>query len=358
MAVHTYEPNYAVAPGETLLETIEALGFGQLELSKRTGISPKQINLIMSGKAAITADTAILLNHVTGVPASMWNQLESRYREMLKRLEYQEGLKTDLDWLKSIPVRELIERGHVPPSSDKTMVLDSVLQFFGVASVKAWREGWSKHQFSFRKFSQDAVTGAMASWLRMGELEANKLECRPYDKSTFSQALHEIRGMTTQLPEIFVPRMTQACAAAGVALVLVPEIKGAAVSGAAKWISSPTKAMICLNLFGKSNDRFWFSFFHEAGHILHDSKKEAFLDVEYRDDPSEKEANAYAANILIPSKHLETLRCLKSAENVRNFAAEIHIHPGIVVGRMQKENIIPYTKWNALKSKLAWSSQP
>lgn len=355
MAVHAYEPNYAVAPGETLQETIEALGFDQVELADRTGLTTKHINRIISGEATLSADTAILLDHVTGVPASMWNQLESRYREMLKRQKQQEGLKADLNWLKNIPVRALMHRGYVDSSPDQVVVLESVLRFFGVASIGAWQEGWSRHHFSFRKFSQGHVNGAMASWLRMGELEANKLVCQHYDKTKFSKALHEIRGMTTELPEIFVPKMIQACARAGVALVLVPEIKGAAVSGAAKWIS-PVKAMICLNLFGKSNDRFWFGFFHEAGHILHDSKKEAFLDVDYRDDPSEKEANAFAATMLIPARHDAELPALKSLEAVRGFAEKMRIHPGIVVGRLQKEKLIAYSRWNLLKDKLIWSS--
>jgi len=147
--------------------------------------------------------------------------------------------------------------------------------------------------------------------------------------------------------------MVEECAASGVAFVLVPEIKGATVSGAAKWLTA-NKAMICLNLRGKSNDRFWFTFFHEAGHILNDSKKETFIDVDYKDDPREQNANRFATNSLIPDVHAARLSSLKSREKVETFAESIGIAPGIVVGRMQCEGHIPYSHLNYLKVKLDW----
>ena len=149
--------------------------------------------------------------------------------------------------------------------------------------------------------------------------------------------------------------MIELCAKVGVALVLVPEIKHAPVNGAAKWLMA-SKSMICLNLRGKSDDRFWFTFFHEAGHVLNDSKKEAYIDVDYKDDPREETANRFAANLLIPEMHDEDLRQLLSYQSVEAFAEEIGIAPGIVVGRLQCEGIIPYSHLNKLKIRLDWAS--
>jgi len=147
--------------------------------------------------------------------------------------------------------------------------------------------------------------------------------------------------------------MAERCAAAGVAFVLVPEIEGAAVSGATKWLT-PSKAMICMTLRGKCNDRFWFTFFHESSHILNDSKKEVFVDVDYSDDPREKAADAFAANLLIPTKHTEMMSKLKTRDQVEAFAAKIGIHPGIVVGRLQKDGVIKHNVLNELKTKMDW----
>lgn len=353
---HPYTPDYAVPPGMTLHETIEAQGMDQRELALRSGLSAKHISQVINGVASITHDTAIRLERVTGVPARMWNNLESNYQEHRARLAEKARMESDLDWLSTIPTKYLISRGVIESTTDQVTLLQSVLAFFGVAFVEAWKEGWANHQFSFRKSPTfKGKDGAMATWLRLGELEAQKAACMPFDKSIFRAALEKIRTLTTQAPEVFVPSMINICAASGVALVLVPEIPGAMVNGAAKWLTA-SKAMICLNLRGKSNDRFWFTFFHEAGHILHDSKREIYIDVDYKEDPREHFANRFAMNFLIPNEHTDELRRLRTYQAVKAFATEINIAPGIVVGRLQREGIIPYSHLNSLKVKLDWGA--
>jgi HTH-type transcriptional regulator / antitoxin HigA len=303
MTRYPYEPDYAVPPGQTLRETIDALGLDQRELAARTELSAKHINQIIKGCAPLTHDTAIRLERVTGVPARMWNSLEAQYQEQKARLAERARLENDLSWLKTIPTKDLTQRGIIEETSDKIRSLTAILEFFGVATVEAWKEGWSKHRFAFRKsLTFHGSEGAMATWLRLGELEAKKVECKPYDKVVFRAALDKIRKLTVEPTENIVPRMQKHCALSGVAVALVPEIKGAPVSGAAKWLT-PIKAMICLNPRGKSNDRFWFTFFHEAGHILNDSKKETYIDVDYKGDAGEKGANRFAASHLIPERH-------------------------------------------------------
>ena len=344
-----YEPDYAVPPGATLQETIDGLGIDQRELAVRTGLSAKHINQVIKGDATITHDTAIRLERITGVPARMWNNLEANYREQLARLAQRKRLEDDLEWLSTIPTKELIARGIIAETEDQITLLESVLSVFGVASVDAWKEGWTMPQFAFRKsLAFDGKIGAMATWLRLGELEAHKVECQPYDRSVFRKNLDEIRKLTLETPKVFVQGMTELCSNSGVALALVPEIKRAPVSGAAKWLT-PNRAMICLNLRGKCNDRFWFTFFHEAGHVLEDSKKETYIDVDYADDPRERNANQFAATILIPAEFDKQLRSLTTYDSVLRFAARIRVDPGIVVGRLQCEKIIRYDQFNGLE---------
>lgn len=83
---HTYQPDIAIPPGETLRETIEALGMSQAELAQRTGRTTKDIKEIIMGKAAITPDGALQFERVLRVPASFWNNLESNYRDTVARL--------------------------------------------------------------------------------------------------------------------------------------------------------------------------------------------------------------------------------------------------------------------------------
>jgi len=80
-----YAPDFVFPPGETLLETLEAVGFSQAELAERTGRSKKMINEIIKGKAPITPRMAIELERVLGVPAGFWNNLERLYQEWRTR---------------------------------------------------------------------------------------------------------------------------------------------------------------------------------------------------------------------------------------------------------------------------------
>ncbi len=349
---YPYLPDYAVHPGTTLLETIEEQGISQKELAQRTGFTEKHVNQIVKGKVPVSPDAALRFEMVTGVPAHMWNNMEAQHKEQLARQAEQTQLEADLNWLQGIPVKELVKRQAISASKDLVTLLKRVLQFFGVASVDAWRAGWSKPEIAFRKSTaHDSADGALAAWLRLGEIKAAARDCQPYDAKRFRNALEDIRSLTVTNPQEFLPQMIELCGKAGVALTLVEEIKGARVGGATKWLTQQ-KALLCMSFRGQSNDRFWFTFFHESGHILHDSKREVFVDVDYHEDPREHAANTFSRTLLIPAQFEPELPKLKTRAAVLQFASRIGIHPGIVVGRLQWDKILPYTHLNALKVKL------
>lgn len=203
---------------------------------------------------------------------------------------------------------------------------------------------------SFRK-SQCFATkpGPTATWLRLGELEAQKIRTRPYNKNAFKTALAEIRKLTVKPPEVFQTRLAELCAKAGVAVVFVSGIRGCPAYGAARWLT-PHKALIQLSLRGKSNDHLWFSFFHEAGHILNDPKKEVFIDSGQEEDEREEWANRFARDSLIPPSKAPELSSLRTSQAIEAFARSIGIAPGIVVGRIQKERGC-YNRFNELKTR-------
>ena len=353
---YPFEPDYAVPPGKTLRETIDTLNMKQRELAVRTGLTPKTINLIAKGRAPITPDTAVLLERVTGVPARMWNNLESNYREQLAKIEDRRRLEADLDWLKCIPTRELIDRGVIDEQPDKPALLQAVLRFFGVSSSQAWRNLWMHPAGAWRKSKCFRnKPGATATWLRLGELEALKIKTKPYHPEKFKGALHQIRRLTVERPSVFGPRMQELCAGAGAALVFVPQIKGCPASGVTRWLT-PDKALLQVSLRYGTNDHFWFTFFHEAGHILNDPKKEVFIETGHGDEPREEQANRFAANHLVPQARADELPGLITRANVIAFAKSIGIAPGIVVGRLQKEGIIGPSYLNELKQRFAWAS--
>jgi len=350
-----YLPNYAVPPGETLLETIEEIGMSQAELAERTGRPKKTINEIIKGKASITPDTALQLERVLGVPASFWNNLERNYQETLTRLNEEKQLQKQTGWLNELPLAAMIRLGWVEHHKNKVQQLQEVLNFFGVASPERWKEKWLGQQISFRKSHVfQSHPGTLASWLRKGELEAQKIVCKPFNENLFRSALKQIRSLTIHPPETFQSETVRLCAESGVAVAFVPELPKIRVNGATWWFS-PQKAVIQLSLRYKSNDQLWFSFFHEAGHILLHGKKEVFIE-EDNDNKKEFDANNFAANVLIPPTKLQKIIKMKriSKQAIQYFADEIGIAPGIVVGRLQHDGHLPQSHCNDLKRRLEW----
>jgi hypothetical protein len=250
----------------------------------------------------------------------------------------------------------LIARGVIDDTEDKVTLLHSVLRFFGVASSAQWQQVWMRPTGAFRRSAKFRTEpGAVATWLRIGELDAQTLKTKRYDKGRFRKALGEIRRLTVAPPETFQPRMIKLAAAAGVAVVFVPEIKKCPVSGVARWLT-PEKALIQLSLRYKTDDQFWFSFFHESGHVLNDPKKEVYIDDgKDGDEEREERANRFSAEFLIPPEHDAKLQGLGTREEIERFSRSIGIAPGIVVGRLQKEGIIPWpTALNRLKRRFNW----
>lgn len=332
---YAFEPDYAVPPGKTLQETMESLDMGQKELAARTGLTVQSLIRIMKGEQPITYETANRLELATGVPASLWNNLEARYQEQLAKVRERERIESDLEWLKTIPTKELAERGVLEPSEDKIELLRRTLAFYGVSSVAAWHEIWESPAVAARRSPCfQSQPGSASAWIRQGELQAHQLVCKPFNRALFLKAIQTIRGLTREEPERFEPEMKRLCSEAGVAVALVKEMRNVPWNGATKWLSA-RKAMILLSLRGKGEDKFWFSFFHEAGHVLNDSKKDLLINDGNRADPREARADQFAADFLVPSRLNEQIKSFRSAKEVTNLAAQLGISPGIVAGRYQ-----------------------
>ncbi|MCK5689272.1 ImmA/IrrE family metallo-endopeptidase, partial [Myxococcota bacterium] len=189
-----------------------------------------------------------------------------------------------------------------------------------------------------------------------GEIEAQQIVCEPFNKKRFRAVLKNARALTTESPDVFLPTLIKECASAGVAVVFVPELPKTRVSGCTRWLGN--KAVIQLSLRYKSNDHLWFTFFHEAGHILKHGRKEIFIEGNGMDDEKEKEADVFARNYLIP--RADYRRFLREWDGrklgpVEAFAKEIDIAPGIVVGRLQRDKKLTFRQGNGLKVFWEWA---
>lgn len=357
--VESFAPDWVSAPGDTILDLMEERDWNQVELATRLGFSTKHLNQLIKGKVTLTYDTAQKLERVLGSTASFWMNRESKYRQHVARLEAERNYKSWTDWLSEVPVSELKKIGAIENirtiESNKPKLVELLLSFFGVASPDEWRRYYGSMSLSFRKTKEEqADDGAISAWLRLGEIEAEKISAPKYNKSKFESAVKKIRGLTVQTPNDFYPALSELCLEAGVKLLLVKAITKSHVSGVARWLNGHSP-IIQLSLYGKANDKFWFTFFHEVAHImLHsDVKSDIFLDnTEFKSqEQQEQEANAWAGNILIPEECRFDLLGLRSRDEILEFSNRINIHPGIVVGRLQHEGQVSYSSaLNKLKT--------
>jgi len=345
-ATHPFRPDYAIPPGETLRDRLAEMSLSQADLATRAGISTKHVNQIIQGNAPITLETAVALERITSLPASFWNRREADYREALLRSKPHELTAEDDQWLASLPIKELQKRRRLPDQHDRSQLYDAVLSFFGVADRDAWERTWRRPVASFRRSQAYAShPGAAIAWLRIAEIEAQPRKTEPYAAPVFRRALRGIRSLTAGGD---ANELESLCAAAGVVVVFVPEVPRCRISGAAWW-ATPSRAVIALSDRYKKDDYFWFTFFHESAHILLHSKKETFVDDGSDDDLLEDEANRFASDLLVPPDKANELPALTTDEQVRAFAAELGIAPGIVVGRLQHDGLWGWNRGHHLK---------
>lgn len=363
--MRAYGPTTVSPPGETLADLLDERGLTQAELATRLNRPAKTINEIIRGVAAITPETAIQLEQALSTPAAFWLAREAHYREYLARVDDEAKIVgPGKAWLTEIGFAQLVKLGWVADVKGVVARVRAALRFFGVASIEAWQATYAAPittATAFRKSTRFATEmGPLAGWLRRGEVEANAIQTKPYVEADFKACVNSLRALTKERnPAVFVPNLRDSCAAAGVAVVLVPAPAGCRASGATRWLS-PTKAIIQLSLRHKTNDHLWFTFFHEAGHILLHGKRRRFIDIEGddRQDSAEREADGFARDLLIPPASAAPLRNIQRSEAaVRAFAAEIDVAPGIVVGRMQHERLLPWSHLNDLKVKYEWKRE-
>jgi len=346
----------AIPPGELLAEELEARDMSQKELADRTGRPEQTISEIINGKKSITYDTALEFEKVLGIPASFWVNLESSYQLTKARLREINELEKQEDWLDFFPLKEMQKRGLITQASDKRDLLSQLLKFFGVASFPALKQR-QEGILGWRVTAKSTVSeGALYTWLREGELKAQEIETEVYDEEKFLKALQDIRSLTVETKwAITVRSMTEICAAAGVAFVVVHEYPKSGASAVARWLSTD-KAMIQLSTRRRWVDMFWFNFFHEADHVLKRQRKRVFVN-RINDDPeAERDADEFAAQILIPESEYRPFAATnpQSHLSVTRFADKLGIHPEVVVGRLQHDHVIPPSNLNGLRRKFVW----
>ncbi len=352
-----YFPQSRPHPGITLAEKLEEMGMGAKEFAVRTRKPEKTISAVLNGKSSITSDMAIQFEQVTQIPAHFWMNSQRKYDEFLARKKYEETINTATAWAQLFPLTQMIKSGWIARVTSIQEKTTELLRFFGFADHQAWEEYYYKQQLkvAFRiSLAQTQGAHAISAWLRRGELQAERLPVKAFDKKQLESSLPEIKSLVATQPEDFFSRLQAICVGAGVKVIYTPCLPKAPINGATRWINDTP--LVQLSGRHKRNDIFWFTVFHELAHILLHGKKDIFLEeVDYQGKDMEKEQQAdnFAADYLLSEREeQEILDVPLSILNIRAFAEKFHTHPACIIGRLQHRKLISFSWGNELIEKI------
>lgn len=339
----------AIPPGETIREQLENRGMTQKEFAQRMDMSEKHISNLINGKVELTIEMALRLEDVFGIPASFWSNLERIYREKLVRVEHELTLENDEEITKKFPYSKMAQLEWVPKALTIEEKTKALRNFFEVAKLNIL-DDLSIPGIAYRTNGENSTSDyALAAWSQKAKIEARKIETDSINIKKLENSVEAIRQMTILKPDVFCGRLRLLLASCGIAIVFLPHIGGSFLHGAS--FVDNKHIVLGLTVRGKDADKFWFSLFHEVYHII-----EGHINTQGRTSvEEEKAADIFARDILIPpNKFVDFINANRFYKNdILNFAKEIGVDPGIVVGRLQKENYIKYSYFNDLKTHYA-----
>lgn len=328
-------PDYVVTTGDFIAEWMEDEGINAAELSRRLGVTPKHVSELLRGIAPLSHAQALGLERVTGIPARIWNQYESGYREDLARAQEDVQLAAQFDEAKTFPLAYLRKWGFITaPARNHADTVRQLLGLLGVASLDAWRTTWREGSVAYRRtaITRDDAP-ALAIWLALAEQHHDGVSDLPdFDRDAVRDLVPSIRRVTRQDPVEAIDEATRLLYSAGVVLCLTPAVPGLGIHGVTRWIGG--HPVVQLSLLFKSDDQLWFTLFHELGHVVLHGDKDLYVQGEKT--AAETEADEFATETFIPAAYRERLPRGRDLAAIRALAEELDVAPGIVLGQAQR----------------------
>ena len=348
-----FQPNWVSCPGETISDVLNERKLSIQEFAYALNYSVEEIDKLLKGFNPINIELASKLESVVGGSSDFWLEREYQYRENLARITSEK----EKAWLKRLPIRDMVKLGWISKSEN---LLETCFDFFGVKNLFEWENRYYElsKQVAYRKSNTFSLKlESVSAWLNQAEKIALNANVAAWDKHKFETSLGEIRALTRlKSPQIFLPQLQKKCATSGVALVVIKTPSGCPISGATKLLPSK-KPLLLLSFRYLTDDQFWFTFFHEAGHLVLHSET---LNIESKDprestEDKETEASQFAEDLLIPEEYYHEMVNMKLDKfTIVRFAHKVGISPGIVVGQLQHMGLTKFNYFNQLKRRYKW----
>ncbi|GER02199.1 XRE family transcriptional regulator [Iodidimonas gelatinilytica] len=352
------KPDWVSPPGHTMISLLEQNELTVEDFAERIGRTKGVTQKLLDGKHAIDVQLARQLTDVFGASESFWMAREHDYRASME-LPEKVSVTSFEDLISILPLADMKKFGWIENARSRGDKIAQSMEFFGVSTIAQWQ---GRYENAFRGAAYRRATAyasceiATTAWLRQGEIETQADEVAKWSPEQLRRELDAFRRLTWyKSPSLFLPKLKEGLARAGVKFAIVRAPKGCSASGAIRILADDTPH-IQLSFRYLSDDQFWFSLFHEMGHLLlHFDKMPILENTDLEEEECESEANEFASQVIVPMVYQEELLdLLASKPKIIEFAKKVGVSPGLIVGQLQHAGIIRYNQMQHLKRRYRW----
>ena len=348
-----------IHPGETIADILKERGISQAELASRTGVTPAYISSVIAGKKNISASFSMKLEYALNVPKSFWLNLQAKYDAELLEFNEEASITEEEKTVRkrlSEMIKHLRDSNIIPPKESISQNIITLRKFFQVSNLCNLNDLIPNGAFriSSKANIDPYILGA---WLRLCQISAVSTMDTIFNPTLISSLISKLKDTMLSSDNTLQESLVSLMREYGIDFSVMPNFRGAPVNG---YIcqSSENRYQMVLTIRGAFADIFWFSLFHELGHIVNGdvSASSKFIDICSDNTNRELAADEFAKNALIaPDAYKQFLETGDySISSIMKFAETQRIMPYIVIGRLQKEEHIPYSWYNEYKDKYVW----
>ncbi len=323
------------SPISALRFRMEQMGMNQTDLIPYIG-SRSKVSDILNGKRQLTLKMIRSLHAGLSIPI-----------EALVSVEQESFINesSDIDWDK-FPIRDMYNTGkefYFPNIKASLQQIKENVEYY----VRSLIEPIRKFEFNGGLLRQNVRMGcttdkyALMAWLAACYNLANQETLKTsFDPSKMEIIINQLRSLSVM--DDGPLQAGRFLSKVGIHLVVVPHLPKTHLDGAS-FIARDDNPTVALTLRYDRIDHFWFTLFHELGHVYFhlnsNPESNCFID-DLRVIASgdmEEQADKYASESLISDDELRECELFSnySKAAVEEFAFKKRVHPAIIAGRIR-----------------------